>query len=105
MCWQAEAWRDMDRIRSQLREDFQASREGRPPWPVRVAVWGGLVAAGAATDALAAVVPAGLVFEAFVAPRLSPRRPATIGPLRPWNPPESYRESPEAPAPWALDQR
>jgi hypothetical protein len=105
MCWQAECWRDMDRVRAQLREDFQATREGGPSWRVRIAVWGGLFAAGAAADALAASVPAGLLFEAFVAPRLARHPPPKIGPLQPWKPPESYRESPEAPAPWALDRR
>ena len=105
MSWQAECWRDTDRMRAQLREDFQDGRGAGLPWPLRVAVWGGLVAVGATLDALAAVLPSGLLFEAFLGPRLARRGPLEMGPLRPWSPPESYRESPEAPVPWAVDPR
>lgn len=48
------------------------------------------------------VLPAIAAFEVLVVPRLARAAPPTIGPLRPWDPPESYRESPEAPARWAL---
>jgi hypothetical protein len=72
------------------------------PVALRAAVWAGLGALAAATGEAAAAVPAVVLFEAFVAPRLGRPTPPSIGPLRPWKPPDSYRESPEAPAPWVV---
>jgi hypothetical protein len=50
-------------------------------------------------------VPAVALFEGLVVPRVGRKLPPKIGPLRPWRPPDSYRESPEAPAPWAAHRR
>jgi hypothetical protein len=105
MCWQAESWRDMDRVRAQLREDLGLSRRRRLPATVRVGAWVALVAGSAAMGEPAAAIPAVILFEGFVAPRLGRRPAPTIGPLRTWHPPPSFRESPEAPAPWALRGR
>jgi hypothetical protein len=101
MCWQAECWRDLDRLRAQMREDFGVTRARRSPTAVRVAVWTGLGAAVAILDAAVLAIPAAVAFEALVVPRLRRPHPEVLGPLRPWRPPESYRESPEAPALWA----
>jgi hypothetical protein len=102
MCWQAESWRDFDRMRAQLREDLGATRGRRLPLPVRLGAWGAIIGAAAAAGEPPIAVPGVVLFEAFVAPRLGRSPPPTIGPLAPWRPPESYRESPEAPAPWAV---
>lgn len=102
MCWQAECWRDLDRMRAQLREDLGAQRGGKIPLPVRLGTWGGVVLGAAAVGEPVVAVLGVVLFEAFLAPHLRRRPPPTIGPLVPWSPPESYRESPEAPAPWAL---
>jgi hypothetical protein len=101
MCWQAE-WRDFDRMRAQLREDLGVARRRRLPLPVRVGAWGAIIGAAAAAGEPAVAVPGMILFEAFLAPRLGRRPQPTLGPLVPWKPPESYRDSPEAPAPWAL---
>jgi hypothetical protein len=102
VCWQAETWRDFDRMRTQLREDFGAVT-GRPVRPlVRVAAWAALGAAAVAVGEPLLAVLAIALFEGLVAPRLGRPPTPTLGPLRPWHPPDSYRESPEAPAPWAL---
>src|SRR5688572_1854059 len=100
MGWQAECWRDMARTRNQLREDLGAVRDRRLPVGLRAAVWAGLGLLAAAAGEPVVAVPAVVLFEAFLAPRLGRSPPPTIGPLRPWHPPESYRESPEAPIPW-----
>jgi hypothetical protein len=105
VCWQAEAWRDFNRMRAQLREDLGAHRGGRVALPVRLGTWGGLaLAATAAGEPVLGILGVAL-FEAFLAPRLRRRPPLTIGPLAPWSPPDSFHESPEAPAPWALRNR
>lgn len=99
MTWQLEHLKDLDRVRSQLREDFGlARRRGRVPPAVRIAWWAGMVAAAAALGDPGAAVPAAVVFEGLVAPRLARRARPTIGQLRPWTPPPSWRPSPEAPA-------
>jgi hypothetical protein len=102
MTWQAECWRDLDRMRAQLREDLGAQRGGSVALPVRLGTWGGVVLMAAAVGEPLVAVLGVVLFEAFLAPHLRRRPPPTIGPLVPWSPPESYRESPEAPAPWAL---
>jgi hypothetical protein len=95
----------MDRVRSQLSEDLGLARRRRLPAPARVGAWAALVAGGAAVGEPALAIPAVILFEGFVAPRLGRRPPPSLGPLRTWHPPPSYRESPEAPAPWALRRR
>jgi hypothetical protein len=70
MCWQAECWRDLDRLRAQMREDFGVTRARRSPTAVRVAVWTGLGAAVAILDAAVLAIPAAVAFEALVVPRL-----------------------------------
>jgi hypothetical protein len=92
----------MDRMRAQLREDLGVARSRRLSLPVRVAAWGAILGAAAAVGEPPIAIPALILFEAFVAPRLGRPPLPTLGPLAPWRPPESYRESPEAPAPWAL---
>jgi hypothetical protein len=102
MCWQVEAWRDFDRVRAQLRKDLRSTRDRRVRPAVRVGAWAGLAGVATALGEPLLALPAVGLFEAFVVPRLGSKPPPSIGPLRPWHPPDSYRESPEAPAPWTL---
>jgi hypothetical protein len=105
MCWQVEAWRDLDRVRAQLREDLRTTRERRTPPAVRFGAWAGLTAIATALGEPLLAVPAVALFEGLVVPRVGRKPAPTIGPLRPWQPPDSYTESPEAPAPWAVRPR
>jgi hypothetical protein len=105
MAWQAECWRDVDRMRTQLRADLAEGGDRRLPRIVRIGVWAGLGALASLAGEPVAALPAIVVFEAFLAPRIGTVPPRTIGPLRPWEPPESFEESPEAPAPWVLPER
>jgi hypothetical protein len=99
MAWQLESLKDLDRVRSQLREDFSLARErGHVPTTVRAAWWAGLAAAAAALGDPGAALPAALAFEGFLAPRLARRARRAVGWLRPWVPPPSWHPSPEAPA-------
>ncbi|HJV04646.1 MAG TPA: hypothetical protein VJ868_05220 [Actinomycetota bacterium] len=97
MCWQA--YRDLDGMRAQLREDIRASRDlGSVPSLVRFPVWGAIIGAALLLGIPAAACPGILLFEGAVAPLLA-RRPDSggrLGPLRPWRVPDSYRESPES---------
>jgi hypothetical protein len=70
-----------------------------------VGIWAGLGALASVAGEPVAAVPAIVLFEAFVAPRIGRVPPPTLGPLRTWEPPDSYRESPEAPATWVLRER
>ncbi len=56
---------------------------------------GAAVLAGA-PEALAVGI---LLFEAVLAPRLARPRRRPLGSLAPWRPPDSWKPSPEAPAP------
>jgi hypothetical protein len=99
MAWQLEHLKDLDRVRSQLREDFGLARKrGRVPLAVRAAWWAVLATAAAALGDPAAAVPAAALFEGLVAPRLARRARRSVGTLRPWVPPPSWHPSPEAPA-------
>ncbi len=100
MTWQVEWFRDLDRVRVQLRQDLAAARfRGRVPWRRRATWWAGILAVGFLAGAPDTAIPGVVVFEMALAPRLGtrPRRP--LGPLGPWRAPESWRPSPEAPAP------
>jgi hypothetical protein len=80
MCWQAECWRDLDRLRAQMREDFGVTRARRSPTAVRVAVWTGLGAAVAILDAAVLAIPAAVAFEALVVPASGRPHPEVLGP-------------------------
>jgi hypothetical protein len=105
MCWQVEGWRDLDRVRAQLREDLRTTRERRTPPAVRFGGWAGLAGLATALGEPLLAVPAVALFEGLVVPRVGRKPPPTIGPLHTWQPPDSYTESPEAPAPWAARLR
>jgi len=105
MCWQVECWRDFDRVRSQLREDLKGSRDRQVPPAVRGVAWAGLTVVAAAVGEALLAIPAIAAFEVVVVPRLARPAPPSIGPLHPWTPPDSYQESPEAPAPWVARRR
>jgi hypothetical protein len=95
MPWQAELVREPDR----LREDFARARPlGRVPAGQRAVWWAGVGAAALLGGAPEAALPALVLFEAFLAPRLARPRRRPMRPLAPWRPPESWRPSPEAPA-------
>ena len=99
MTWQLEGLKDLDRVRSQLREDFRVSRErGRVPPTVRVAWWAGLAVATTALGDPESALPVAALFESLLAPRLARRPRRAVGSLRLWSPPPSWRPSPEAPA-------
>lgn len=99
MCWEL---RDLDHLRSKLQEDFQATRErGRVPRPLRAGAWIAITAVSILVDLPVLALPAIVVFEAFLAPRLARRPPRELGPLREWTAPPGM-ESPEAlPSSWA----
>jgi hypothetical protein len=103
MCWQLK---DLDYVRAKLQEDFRTTRErGRLSWRVRLAVWGLLVVVSALAGAVGLAVVAIVVFEGLLAPILARPGRREVGPLAVWNPPDSYLESPEAPAPLHSDYR
>jgi hypothetical protein len=96
MCWQLK---DLDYVRAKLREDFRATKErGRISPRARIAAWGVIAVASTVVGAPALAIPGVVVFEGLVAPLLARPRPKKLGPLVRWSPPESYVESPEAPA-------
>jgi hypothetical protein len=103
MCWQLK---DLDYVRSKLREDFRATRErGRISGRTRLTAWGVIVVLSALAGAVGLAVVGIVLFEGLVAPILArPPRPR-VGPLVEWQPPDSYMESPEAPAPRPSDRR
>jgi hypothetical protein len=105
MCWQVEASRDLDRVRTQLREDLGRTRDRRVRLPIRAGAWAGLAGLATALGEPLLAVPAVALFEGLVVPRVGRKLPPSIGPLRPWQPPDSYTESPEAPALWAARHR
>jgi hypothetical protein len=99
MCWER---RDLDYVRSKLQEDFRATRErGKVPPLVRMGAWVAIGASSVLADLPVLVLPAIVVFEAFVAPRLARRPARKLGPLREWKAPEGM-DSPESlPRSWA----
>lgn len=98
MCWERK---DLDYVRLKLQEDIRATRErGRVPRSVRVGAWGAIALLLMLADLLPLVVPAIVLFEAFLAPRLARPPARELGPLREWMPPEGI-ESPEAQPTWA----
>jgi hypothetical protein len=103
MCWQLK---DLDYVRAKLREDFRATRErGRVSWRTRAAVWAAIGGASALAEVPGLSIVGVVLFEGLLAPFLArpPRR--EIGPLVEWKPPDSFVESPEAPAPHPSDRR
>ncbi|HEV8682950.1 MAG TPA: hypothetical protein VGS09_09285 [Actinomycetota bacterium] len=93
MCWER---RDLDYVRSKLQEDFTATRErGRVPRPIRFGAWAAIAVLTTLVDLPGLSIPAIVLFEAFVAPRLARRPPRGLGPLREWKPPPGM-DSPEA---------
>ncbi|MGH7378550.1 MAG: hypothetical protein ACREKK_14180 [Candidatus Methylomirabilales bacterium] len=76
-----------------------ARRRGPVPLTSRLTWWAGLGVVSVLGGAPEAALPGLVVFETLVAPRLTrrPRRP--LASLGAWRPPESWRPSPEAPAP------
>jgi hypothetical protein len=98
MCWQRH---DLDYARMKLQEDFKATRErGKVSPRLRVGAWASLGALAILAGYPVLALPAIVLFEAFVAPRLARRPPRELGALRQWNPPEGM-DSPEAlPTSW-----
>jgi hypothetical protein len=97
MCWQVH--RDLDGMRAQLRDDIRAAREqGSVPILVRFPTWAAILGAALLLGVPAAAFPGILLFEGLVAPSLARPRSSRreLGPLAPWQVPESYRESPES---------
>jgi hypothetical protein len=86
MCWER---RDLDAVRSKLQEDFRATRErGKFPRLIRMGAWVAIAASSILADLPVLSLPAIVVFEAFVAPRLARRPARKLGPLREWKAPE-----------------
>jgi hypothetical protein len=95
MCWQL--YRDLDGMRTQLRDDIRASREqGSVPTLVRLPAWAAILGGALLLGVPAAAVPGILLFEGAVAPLLARSGSRELGPLAPWRVPDSYRESPES---------
>jgi hypothetical protein len=91
-------YRDLEQVSEALRKDLRGlRRRGRLSPLLRLAVWGALLAATWPLGAPWVAPPAILLFEAFLAPRLTrPPPPRELGPLRPWHPPDSFVVSPES---------
>jgi hypothetical protein len=95
MCWQY----DFDYVRVKLAEDIRATRKrGTVSARVRMAAWAAIAILLVMAEVPVAALPAIVVFEAFVAPRIARPPARRLGRLIEWRPPESVQESPEAPA-------
>jgi hypothetical protein len=99
MCWQRH---DLDYARMKLQEDFRATRErGRVPRPIRAGAWAAIAALFILVDLPGLAVPAIVLFEAFLAPRLARKPARELGPLRPWQPPAGMDSPESVPTSWA----
>jgi hypothetical protein len=90
-------YRDPDDFRETIRRDLAGARErGKVPLAFRLGAWGAAGAGLWLADVPILALPAILVFEAFLAPRLARRGRPELGTLRRWRPPDSFVESPES---------